>query len=341
MEAKKRSDKAKSLFGKSKSSEPKTVKTRAVKPKVVKEPIVEQEISEPIIEKVEEPIIETVKETNIMSETVNEIEDFEVPSSYSPIAEPVIERSYNEATVLNEIGDIPEPEFNGAITFEDFAEDAVEEEVAPKEPSAFEKISNPAMTELDNKESKLAAAQLVDTVLDGYEMLHQLGAKVAKVSEDKVTKMIMSGEIDNDIRIPVSETDELNALEYVAMHNQQAEELFEYDKSFNDKVRPTMIRVFQKKGWGISDEQFLLITFGKDLATKGVMAFSFKKTANMMLQNFALMTNQNKQNVMQQAPIPTYTPDSIEVKPKEEKVEMKVETAKMSIEDIEAQMMED
>lgn len=326
----KRSDKAKSLFGRKKTTEPKTIK-----PKIVKEKVIKEKVVEPIIEPIEEPIKETV-----MSETVNTIEDFEVPSSYSPIAEPVIERSYNEATVVSEIGDIPEPDYSQEITFEDFSEETVEEEVV-KEPSAFEKVSNPAMTELDNKESKLAAAQLVDTVLDGYEMLHQLGAKVAKVSEDKVTKMIMSGEIDNDIRIPVSETDDLNALEYVAMHNQQAEELFEYDKSFNDKVRPTMIRVFQKKGWVISDEQFLLITFGKDLATKGVMAFSFKKTANMMLQNFALMTSQNRQNVMQQPPVQTYTPDSIEVKPKEEKAEIKVETAKMSIEDIEAQMLED
>jgi hypothetical protein len=103
-----------------------------------------------------------------------------------------------------------------------------------------------------------------------------------------------------------------------------------------------MIRVFQKKGWGVSDEQFLMIAFGKDIATKGVMAFSFKKTANAMIENFALMTNQNKQNIMQEAPRQVYTPDSIEVKPKEETtVEMKVETAKMSIEDIEAQMMED
>lgn len=336
METNKRSDKAKSLFGRKKVSEPKVTKPRTVKPKVVKENIVE-----PIIEPLEEKIQEPIKETEIMSETVNQIDDFEVPS-FSPIAEPVIERSYNETTVVSEIGDIPEPEYgNGTLTFEDFAEETVEEEVTQKEPSAFEKISNPAMTDLDNKESKFAAAQLVDTILDGYEMLHQLGAKAAKVSEDKVTKMVMSGEIDNDIRIPVSETDDLNAIEYVGMHNQQAEELFEYDKSFNDKVRPTMIRVFQKKGWGVSDEQFLLITFGKDIATKGVMAFSFRRTANAMLENFALMTSQNKQNVVQQAPVPTYTPDSIEVKPKEERVEVKVETAKMSVEDIEAQMMED
>ena len=328
----KRSDKAKSLFGKKKVTEPKVVKTRVVKPKVAPEPIVEKEI-----------IVEPIKEEINMSETINTIEDFEVPSSYSPIAEPVIERSYNEATILTEIGDIPEPDYaSGSMKFEDFADDVVEEEIAPKEPSAFEKITNPAMTDLDNKESKFASAQLVDTILDGYEMLHQLGAKASKISEDKVTKMVLSGEIDSEVRIPVSETDDLNALEYVDMHNQQADELFEYDKSFNDKVRPTMIRVFQKKGWGVSDEQFLMFAFGKDIATKCVMAFSFKKTANLMLENFALMTSQNKQAMQQPQPQrQVYTPDSIEVKPKEDIAEMKVETAKMSIEDIEAQMSED
>jgi len=280
------------------------------------------------------------KETIIVPETV--VEDFEIPMEYSPISGAVIERSYNEATVVSEIGDIPEPDFgNGVPTFEDFQDEVVEKEVV-KEPSPFDNISNSGMTDLDNKDAKFASAHLVDTVLDGYKMLHQLGSKASKISEDTITKLVMSGEIDLDLRIAVSESDDVNAQEYVDMHNSQADELFEYDESFNDKVRPTMIRVFQKKGWGITDEQFLLASFGKDIATKLVMAYSFKKTANLMLENFANFTKANKGSV---EPNQVFTPDTIQQNSRDEDNEpvIKVATAKrsVSIEDIEADMMEE
>ena len=312
-------------------------KPRVVKPKV--EQVEVEEIPEPKIEKqtiveqtVEEPIINPIKE-NIMNE------EFEAPFEYSPIDEPVVERSYNDTTVMSEIGDIPEPDFGDQTP--NFDEAEIVEETPEKEPSAFDNISNPAMNELDNKDKKIASEQLVDTVLDGYEMLHQLGAKVSKIDENKVVKRIVSGEIDRELRIPISEDVEVNALEYVQTHNAQADEVFEYDKSFNDKVRPAMVRVFMKRGLGVTDEQFIIGMFVKDIAIKGMMAISMKKNANAMLDYFAQATVQNVQPV--QAPSHVYTPDSIQVQPKPEgTVEMKVETAKIpSIEEIEAQMMED
>jgi hypothetical protein len=61
-----------------------------------------------------------------------------------------------------------------------------------------------------------------------------------------------------------------------------------------------------------------------------------------MLKHFATATASNRAEVVSQPPVQTYAPDSIQSKPKEEApiVEMKVETAKMSVEDIEAQMMD-
>ena len=41
-----------------------------------------------------------------------------------------------------------------------------------------------------------------------------------------------------------------------------------------------MVRVFMKKGWGMTDEQFLAIQFGKDILTKTMVVYSLKKTLN-------------------------------------------------------------
>jgi hypothetical protein len=308
-------------------------------PEVVEE--IKNDIPEPIIEekKIVEPIIETK-----MSEQVDE---FEVPSfdDYSPIAEPVVDRSYNHAEVIAEIGDISEPDFGDQVpTFDDF-QDAEQPEVEqPKEPNAFDNISNPAMSDLDAKDKKMASTQLVNSVLEGYAMIHELGIKVAKIDEAKVYEKLINGEIDSELRVPIAEDgSSVNAQEYANTHNQQVVDALTYDPEFGEKVKPAMIRVFTKKGWGITDEQFLLGMFGKDLAMKMVMIIGMKKQGNEMLKHFATATASNRAEVVSQPPVQTYTPDSIQSKPKEEApiVEMKVETAKMSVEDIEAQMMED
>jgi len=314
------------------------------KKKVVekKEPVVvekvKEDIPEPIIEeKKVEPIIETK-----MSE---QVEDFEVPNfdDYSPIAEPVVDRSYNHAEVIAEIGDISEPDFGDQVpTFEDFQEEEQVEVEQPKEPSAFDNVSNPAMSDLDSKDKKMAATQLVNSVLEGYAMIHELGIKVAKIDEAKVYEKLINGEIDSDLRVPIAEDgSSVNAQEYAQTHNQQVVDALTYDPEFSEKVKPAMIRVFTKKGWGITDEQFLLGMFGKDLAMKMVMIIGMKKQGNEMLKHFATATASNRAEIVNQPPVQTYTPDSIQSKPREEPiVEMKVETAKMSVEDIEAQMME-
>ena len=314
------------------------------KKKVVdkKEPIVFEEIKEDIPElTIKEKIVEPKIEP-IMSEEVNE---FEVPSFdvYSPIADPIVDRTYNHTETIAEIGDIEEPDFGDQVpTFEDFKESEQPEVEQPKEPSAFDNITNPAMSDMDNKDKKIASEQLVNSVLDGYEMLHQLGAKLASVDEGKIQKRVFDGEIDGNLKLQISEDAEVNVFEYGNIHNEQAKEVFEYDKSFNDKVKPAMIRVFSKRGWGITDEQYLLGAFGKDIAVKMVLALTLKKTAKQMVDNFATYSKPMEQQppVQEQK---VYEPDTIQSKPKEEApiVEMKVETAKMSVEDIEAQMMEE
>jgi hypothetical protein len=307
------------------------------KKKVVEE--VKNDIPEPKIEenKIVEPIIETK-----MSEQVDE---FEVPNfEYSPIADPVVDRSYNHAEVIAEIGDISEPDFGDQVpTFDDFEESQPEVE-QPKEPSAFDNISNPAMSDLDAKDKKMASTQLVNSVLEGYAMIHELGIKVAKIDEAKVYEKLINGEIDSELRVPIAEDgSSVNAQEYANTHNQQVVDALTYDPEFGEKVKPAMIRVFTKKGWGITDEQFLLGMFGKDFAMKMAMIIGMKKQGNEMLKHFATATASNRAEVVSQPPVQTYTPDSIQSKPREEApiVEMKVETAKMSVEDIEAQMMED
>lgn len=301
------------------------------------------------------PTVETVNEqTQVKQENMAEnidtadMEEDDAPfsfESYSPIDEEVVERSYNKIEVDSSLGDIPEPDLG--TNRPDFSEaESVEFEETPKQ-GMFDNVTNPAMSEMDAKDVKIASKQLVNSVLEGYEMLHQLGSRFAKINESKVAEKAMSGEIDLELRVPIdAEGNDVNAMEYVQVHNQQAEVIFKYDPEFNDKVRPAMERIFAKKGWGISDEQLVMGMFAKDLLTKGAIAFAFKRSGNDMIKHFVANSEQIRANARQQAPVERVTPDSIITPPKQEEpvteMEVKVATAKVvSAEDIEAEMMAD
>ena len=51
-----------------------------------------------------------------------------------------------------------------------------------------------------------------------------------------------------------------------------------------------------KKGWGMSDEQFLMYHFGKDIAIKVGIMFQLKKTINTTLETLEKQHKRNKED---------------------------------------------
>jgi len=145
---------------------------------------------------------------------------------------------------------------------------------------------NPAFNELEDKEKKKASEQMVDAVLDTYDTLKGLSAKLGQMDEKKVRKMIDEGKIDRNRRITIDEYgNNVGIMEFVQNYNAQVAQAVEPDPSFRKNVRPAMTRVFMKKGWGMTDEQFLLFAFGKDLTITGVTLIGMKKGLKEILTN--------------------------------------------------------
>lgn len=195
-------------------------------------------------------------------------------TGFSPLDEPVKERSYTKANIEGQDLDkeLEEPSFD-APNFSDFDEE-------DKEPSTF----NPEMENLDKKEQMYATEQMVDTVLDVYGKAHILANKTTKLKEEKIAKAMESGEIDPSLQVPIDEMgNSLGLMQYVQEYNSQLDDAIKLEDDFVEKVRPPMIRVFQKKGLAMTDEQFLAVTFGTDLVTKGAMVFSLVKQNNKLI----------------------------------------------------------
>ena len=204
-------------------------------------------------------------------------EDLDFTPSYddfNPLSEAVKERSYTKANIDPSTigGELDEPIFE-APSFEDF-DDAPNDSGGGEEPG----FANPSMNNLDNKEKRYATEQMVDTVLDGYERLTALGNNLVQVKESKLKQMYAEGEINPAIQIPIDGAgNTVSVDEFVQEFNSQTSEAIKTTPEFKDTVRPAMIRVFEKRGIGMTDEQFLMYHFGVDLATKGITIFALRR----------------------------------------------------------------
>ncbi len=267
----------------------------------------QEEVNEMQEEQQEELQDENLEEVNNNEEEVNESVS-EQPqtdsesvgegtfSDYNPFNESVVEREYATPKIASGVvEDINEPQFVPP-TYEDMLNNGDAEQETPMEETGnpFDN-PNPALNDLDTKDKKIACESLVDTFLDGYEQLHRYAQYVVKVDEDELLQLHQADKIDLQERIPVDESgNEMSVSEFVQQYNKQSTEAIQYDKEFGYKVRPAMVRVFMKKGWGMSDEQFLLYHFGKDIAIKVGIMFQLKKTINTTLEALQKSHKQNK-----------------------------------------------
>ena len=252
-----------------------------------------------------EPTNEQMAETTPVEEEVVKSYDSDIVgkgthSDYNPFAESVVERDYSTPQLASGVvDDISEPQFIPP-SYEDIVNEnnneGLETEQMEDTGNPFDN-PNPALNDLDNKDKKIACQSLVDTFLDGYEQLHKYAQYVVKVDEDELLARHQSGKIDLNEKIPVDEKgNEMSVSEFVGQYNEQSVEALQYDKDFGFKVRPAMVRVFMKKGWGMSDEQFLMYHFGKDIAIKVGIMFQLKKTINTTLETLEKAHKRNKQD---------------------------------------------
>ncbi len=242
----------------------------------------ENENTEDNFKKVDEVVEEVVEE--VKPPTDSDVVGEGTSNDYNPFAQSVVEREYSTPKVASGVTEeIDEPTFMPPSYEDIVAEREGGGMVEDLSENPFDN-PNPALNDLDSKDKKIACESLVDTCLDAYEQLHKYAQYVVKVDEDDLMQRQASGKIDLNEIIPVTENgDTMSVGEFVGQFNQQSSEALKYDKEFGFKVRPAMVRVFMKKGWGMSDEQYLMYMFGKDIAVKVGIMYSLKKTINSTL----------------------------------------------------------
>lgn len=265
---------------------------RRGRPKKVKVEAVEEAVMEENIEQEVEP--QERFESDNEPFQASSASDFGTAGNFNPYDQDVVEREYATPKTMEGLtDDIPEPDFSSNPSFEDLMNETMGGQ-AEEEPvrNPFDN-PNPALNDLDAKEKQYACEQMVDTVLDVYESLHLIAQNFVKFSEDDLNELIINDEVDPNTVIPV-EGGELTLQEFVASYNEQATDVMSYDRAFGHKVRPAMIRVFMKRGWAMTDEQFLLFAIGKDLLTKTTQFIGLKKSMSSTMNLLREMHLENR-----------------------------------------------
>jgi hypothetical protein len=254
------------------------------------------ELTEQIMSEVK-PDAATAEQTTPTSEpkveVIQEIKEDSTFGAFNPLEENVIQRDYSNPPVDTQLtSDIDEPVFVPPSYDQVVERDNEFYGGGGAEPENPFVNPNPAVNQLDEKDQQIACEMLVDTMLEGYEQLHEIGKYVAKADEAELVEKQMQGKLDlSTQRVPISEDGSSVTLgEFVQTYNGQVDEALTYDKEFGKKVRPAMVRLFTKNGWGMSDGQYLGFMFGKDLVTKAAMIYQMKKafgfTIEMMEKQF-------------------------------------------------------
>ena len=226
----------------------------------------------------------------------------ETPDNFNPFDEPVVEREYTKPKVSYDpatISHIPEPLYEQP-NLDELQEDDYDDkpkskkETKSKPKSGFgsdDPFVNQELEEYSTKDAEEASSQLVDTFLEGYKVAHTLGARYFTMSEEEIVKKAIKGELNPDMMIPVSPTSTISVRDFIGEFNNQVNEVLVVEDEFVEKVKPVMIRVFSKRGYGMTDEQYLMFAFGKDILQKGAQLYAFKKSLTQSLKMMTEMYN--------------------------------------------------
>lgn len=258
--------------------------------------------------------------------------------NYNPLAQPVIDREYTKINVdvdATQPLDVPTFEAPSMDAFDNIMEDAGKQPQPKKEQS----YGQPNYNEMSSKEKKEGAKQLTEVILSGYGKLCSGLGSLGRFSDTRLEREFAEGSIDPMIPIPIDANGTTVSIkDYAKEFNKSSKEAFEVSEDFKENVRPPLIRVLEKKGFGMTDEQLLIYYFGTDIAEKGYNAFQLRKNVENVMEHLRAQTDVMRNQVTSRPqPEPTKPSPSqerpVEPAPKSEKEY--TEPQETSIEDIE------
>ena len=232
----------------------------------------------------------------------------QIMDDFNPLDEAILEKAYTKPNVKfsasDMTSDIAEPSFVPPPMGGDSIKEDEKIKKQPQEPF------NPQMKDLPKKDKHDAADKVANMIMSGYKFLNNFADSKLLFDEKKIKKLEIAGELNLNVSVPISANDSISAGDFINEFNEQSRGTITVSKEFEDEVMPVLIEVLEKRGVGMSTEQYLAYLIGKDIAVKGFMvmqSLSVKKEMLNMLKELSV------QQPQEQKPIrPTPQPQNVE-----------------------------
>lgn len=133
------------------------------------------------------------------------------------------------------------------------------------------------------KESKKKAEQAVEAAIFAWDFLWGQVGRMIELSPDKLEKKSLKGLID--LRILDKQLDDGRTVgQVIAEYNSKVEEETAPDEEFNEDLRPFLVRIFKEKGWGLSDDQYVLFKIAVKMIERVIRLISMNAMVTGMLK---------------------------------------------------------
>lgn len=183
--------------------------------------------------------------------------DVFVSDNYNPFADPIIERSYNQAESAT-----------------------VNPGIEDEEQLDLEESKGNPLADLPPHTKRRAAEQTADTLLKGYAQIVPIPFKWwAKFPEEKIEKMAFNGEIDLSLEV----SDGVSFDDYMKQTNAQLDEIFKVDADTLSDIREPLIEVLMEQNMELTPTQRLLAAVFSHVMQMFTVAFKLSKQNNRIL----------------------------------------------------------
>jgi len=234
-------------------------------------------------------------------------------TTYKPFGAGTEDRNYATPQIDQNLagGEIPEPTFDmpqvdiTKTQSVDYLGTGTGAATNTQNPSSQVLPPNPALSQASPQEIRFAAEQMADTMIAGYDKAHALGRWFLKKSEEDLYEDHTEGKIDLSIELDMGSENgqKLSLGAFSTSFNEQIDQEFVVDQAWKDRVRPPLIRICEKNGWGMTDEQTIAFAVIEDVSTKVGLLIGLKKTYNKIYGMFAKIHEEKKKELEEAAEI--------------------------------------
>ena len=154
-------------------------------------------------------------------------------------------------------------------------------------PPPQNEFRNTDLDGLTNRERNSAAEALADTILSIYVWLNDKGRDAVMFDEQKAQLQALEGKFDFDVllmEIQMPDGSIGTIKDFLDSVNDGAKEVFTVTNDFKKQVKPLLVEILVKKGWGMSPEQRLGYLVAQDAVPKVMALFQIRKMVNHVLE---------------------------------------------------------